>query len=487
MLSKLLKTLTKLFQKRHVSTKQESDTTDFKYYVGIVDKVHSCIANHLLSRAPNQEEVCMVMYRLGAGESRMHILLSSSIDDGVLMPTSDLDRELRGDVMINGDYIRRCAREAQASGCGLILMHSHPLGKGPQDMSSNDYATERDFAPVVEAITGKPLVGMTLSGDRKWSGRVWLRGDCLLGDHKPQEIVDFRVVGSDTVCVTQKLRNAIIMGDSSFNDKIQVSVASYGDRVQNTLSNIKIGIVGLGSVGSAVAESLVRLGVRNLLLCDHDIVKMRNLDRLTNVCIGDVGKTKVSVIAKRLRSIGVLDSICVESVESELAYGNDAFRKVLDCDLIFCCVDKKDARHNLDRIAFHYLLPVIETGLTIIPDEEDGKIVGLEQALTLVHTLLPGFKCLQCLGQCSEQEQYIATDNPDYRNRGRENIFPISVLLASLATLNMIHLISGERPQSRLEVLFVRLARVRTEFVRSKCNKRTCVIAGQIGLGDDGN
>ena len=391
---------------------------------------------------------------------------------------------MHGDIEIKGEYIERCARAAKEKGGGIAVLHSHPAGRGPQGMSVNDYRTEESFAPFVYAVTGKHLVGVTLSGDEKWSGRVWVKHSTKKRTYNPAKVTNFRVVGENKISLIQNTDELNGTIDSTTKDRIQVSVASYGEKNQKVISNLKIGIVGLGSVGSAVAESLVRIGVRYITLCDHDSIEDRNLDRLTNVTINDINKKKVSVIKERLDSIGIHEEIFIGTTTEKFLHKNMSFKKMLDCDLVFCCVDNIDARIAINKLAFWYLVPVIETGITLIPKEKDGKIEKIQQILLLVHTLVPGFQCLQCAKQCIEQEQYMQSNDENYKNKGKENIFPMSTMVASMAVLNMIHIISGEKPCSRFESWSFGLEKNETEFKNEDCDKSKCLFANQIGDGD---
>ncbi len=471
-----------LLDQKHSAKKMPSNSFRKEYYVGIAASSSETLIKHLLSRAPDQEEVCIALYRKGAGELRQHILFSDNIDD-FIFPASKEDRKLQGDISLIGDYVERCAKEARSKGCGLAIIHSHPLGVGPQGMSNNDYKTEQSFAGFVYASTGHELLGLTLSGDKKWSGRIWLKNKNIANKYYPKHIMDFRTIGKENVVIMQDLKGAHDI-PRSVHEKIQATVAAYGEENQKIISGMKIGVIGLGSVGSAISESLVRIGVRHLVLCDHDLIEDRNLDRLTNANVQDIGKSKVLIAKQKLQSIGIHKTIDIVTTTVKFAHKSRSFSKMLDCDLIFCCVDNKDARHAVNQIAFRYLVPVIETGLTIVPEEKDGKIKGMKTVLLLAHTLLPGFKCLQCLDQCEDREQYVQTENLEYKNRGRENIFPLSVMIASIAVFNMIQLVSGSQACSRIEVILMGLKWMNISTQNGECDKERCIVANEVGLGD---
>lgn len=69
------------------------------------------------------------------------------------------------------------------------------------------------------------------------------------------------------------------------------------------LKSSKVAIFGLGGVGSAAFESLVRCGVGNIDIFDGDLVDITNINRQLIATTENVGKRKVSVAKDRALSI----------------------------------------------------------------------------------------------------------------------------------------------------------------------------------------
>lgn len=69
------------------------------------------------------------------------------------------------------------------------------------------------------------------------------------------------------------------------------------------LHQARIMVVGLGGVGSWVAESLARTGVGHLLLVDLDDICVSNINRQIHALNSTVGKLKVDVMQDRIREI----------------------------------------------------------------------------------------------------------------------------------------------------------------------------------------
>ena len=79
------------------------------------------------------------------------------------------------------------------------MLHSHPGGRGWQQMSGPDYDAESAYANLAGEMTGLPLVGMTLAGgDLTWSARHWNRG--FAGDVAASGCENVRVVVITCVC-----------------------------------------------------------------------------------------------------------------------------------------------------------------------------------------------------------------------------------------------------------------------------------------------
>lgn len=72
---------------------------------------------------------------------------------------------------------------------------------------------------------------------------------------------------------------------------------------QQQLRKLRIGVAGLGGMGSNVAELLVRLGVGQLRIADPDTIDISNLNRQVIAHADTVGKGKAEVSRQELRRI----------------------------------------------------------------------------------------------------------------------------------------------------------------------------------------
>lgn len=76
-----------------------------------------------------------------------------------------------------------------------------------------------------------------------------------------------------------------------------------GDAGMERLQHAKVIVFGLGGVGSYTVEGLVRSGVGELVLVDHDDVCVTNSNRQLHATVSTVGKSKAELMAQRCKQI----------------------------------------------------------------------------------------------------------------------------------------------------------------------------------------
>ena len=120
------------------------------------------------------------------------------------------------------------------------------------------------------------------------------------------------------------------------------------------LKSANILIVGLGGVGSFVAEFLVRSGIGNLTIVDGDTVDITNINRQLPALNSTIGKNKTDVVAERILDINPEINLkkineFLEPERMEEILTQEKFDYVLDCidslspklALIITCKRKK--------------------------------------------------------------------------------------------------------------------------------------------------
>lgn len=399
------------------------------------EAMDSSARDHLL-RADGQEDLCFALWRPSTGMQRRTAVVQT------LVFPNDGERTVHGNVSFEPRYFERALSLAAAKGAGLALLHSHPAGLGWQDMSKDDVFAEQGHAPSVLGATDLPLLGMTIAGrDGAWSARHWER--VAPKTYERMDCKSVRVTGEkltvtfcDTLAPSPKMTPAQVR-----------TVSAWGERQQEDLVRLRVGVVGAGSVGGFVAVSLARMGFVDVTLIDFDIVKEKNLDRLVYATIDDIGELKVKVLADHMRKCATARSMRVEPVVAAV-YEEQGFKAALDCDVLISCVDRPWGRHVLNTIAFAHLIPVVDGGISVA----QNRLGEISKADWKAHTVTIGRQCLSCLGQYNlgdvQLERQGMLDDPTYieglsKNhplRAGENVFAFSMACASLQVLQLLSL-----------------------------------------------
>lgn len=337
-----------------------------------------------LVRSDEQEDICFVLWRPSHGRRR-----ATAIVVDALLPKEG-ERHVHGDVSFEGSYFLRCVLEAREQRCGLGIIHTHPGGVGWQGLSLNDTIAESGHAGQAEVVTGLPLLGLTLgTGSMKCSARFWRR----LGDRKfePVWCESVRVVGEQ---MTMNF-NPALRPPPSVNRRQTRTRSAWGSQMQTDLVRMRIGVIGVGSVGALVAESLVRMGVIDVTLIDYDSVEEKNLDRLLHATQDDAIKStlKVESLQRGLLQSGTADALNINALDGSLVEA-PTLEEALDLDILFCCVDRHWARSVCNYLAYVHLIPVIDGGVAVTPGP--NRMVGAEWR---AHVAAPGRKCLECIRQ----------------------------------------------------------------------------------------
>jgi len=69
------------------------------------------------------------------------------------------------------------------------------------------------------------------------------------------------------------------------------------------ISNLTILVIGLGGVGGYAVESIVRSGIKKIILVDSDTIDITNINRKLIALQNNVGKNKVEESEKRIKDI----------------------------------------------------------------------------------------------------------------------------------------------------------------------------------------
>lgn len=140
--------------------------------------------------------------------------------------------------------------------------------------------------------------------------------------------------------------------DNTRYDK-QIKVSYIGQEAQQKLMNSHVAIVGLGALGSTVAEQLTRSGIGSLTLIDRDYVELGNLQRQQLYTEQDVAAHLPKAIAAFTRLSSINSSIQLHPVITHLDAKN--IEKCLhQADIIIDATDNLTVRYLINEYAMEH-------------------------------------------------------------------------------------------------------------------------------------
>ncbi|MES2649388.1 MAG: ThiF family adenylyltransferase [Bacteroidota bacterium] len=282
----------------------------------------------------------------------------------------------------------------------LLKIHSHPGGYS--EFSNTDDKSDFEFfdSTFGWAINNKPHASAVMLPNGTIFGRFFFE------DLHHQPINKILIAGDEILIYDE---NKVITMDKFSARTIQ----TFGERTYSQLKKMTIGIVGCSGTGSPVIEQLVRLGVGNIVLVDPDIVEYKNLNRILNTTHKDAEakRPKVEIIAEVINKIGL--GTIVSSCEKNLYDDIKTLRQLIECDVIFGCMDSVDGRYLLNQLCAFYLIPYFDLGVKL---EADGK-GGIEKICASVHYIQPAKSSLISRGVYTMEDVFAAGQ---YRKNAEE-------------------------------------------------------------------
>ncbi|HEY8271245.1 MAG TPA: ThiF family adenylyltransferase [Pseudobdellovibrionaceae bacterium] len=129
---------------------------------------------------------------------------------------------------------------------------------------------------------------------------------------------------------------------------------------QLKLKKIKVGIAGLGGMGSNIAEILVRLGVGHLRIGDPDIIEISNLNRQVIANLSTIGMSKLDASIKEL--INIDPTLTIDAYPEGISAANaESFVEGLDIVINEIDVLHMDVQIHLLNAAKKKNIPVYTT------------------------------------------------------------------------------------------------------------------------------
>lgn len=368
--------------------------------LAMTERRHAAVFKRLFP-GDGLEAAAVLLCNQGTGKQYQRLIVS----DILCLPHRLSERKERFISWPFGDYLPPDKiSDIDRRGQSIVTIHSHPNGYAR--FSEIDDRNDRElFASICNWFDdGRPNGSAIMLPDGTVKARTVNTG----GDFS--DIPTVSVIGDNIrIWKSGKKRE-----QTAYQSKMS---QTFGRGTLDLLRTMRVGVVGCSGTGSIIIELLVRNCVKELVIVDNDILEEKNLNRIVNGTMDDAGKKQPKVVAlkRAIQKIGMETN--VEAYRS-LTDSPDVVAALVDCDVIFGCVDSAFGRYHLDCLASAYLLPYFDVGVHL---EADG-MGGITAADAVSHYIHPEGASLLSRGAYT-MEQVTAENwrrkNPAYYQQQR--------------------------------------------------------------------
>jgi len=346
----------------------------------------------------------------------------------------------RGYRMLTPSFVRDRILDSASERLAYLAIHNHG-GTNDVGFSNDDIASHERGYPALQDIADGNVVGALVFARNAVAGDLWLP------DGQRASLSSLQVVGTPIRTLYPSPPQRPEHADITYDRQARI----FGDRGQDLLRHQKVGVIGVGGVGSLVSEYLSRLGVGHIVAIDPDRIEIPNLPRVAGSTRRDacswlarprmprvfrrfgerLSRSKVHIAARVAQAAN--RCINFEAVVGTVIDDAVACR-LIDCDYIFLAADSMQARLVFNALVHQYLIPGIQMGAKVSVDRDSGQI---EDAFSVVRPVQPDSGCLWCNGLINPAQLQDEAFTEEQRRRQRYVDEP-GVTAPSVITLNAV-------------------------------------------------
>src|SRR5438105_1250354 len=309
---------------------------------------------------------------------------------------SDYNQQNVAFLRIKKDFIHKAVVEltSRYDVDTIIDVHTHPFSQGGVSFSATDDGDEKTFFRFLkEKFEGINYASIVFS-QRRYSARVWTfssgsitaRSALLKTQTSPENIAssDFREY------TDEHYEKTAVTGVEGFFNRGALVLGL--DVMRTIMHDQVISIVGVGGLGSIVAEHLIHMGFHEINLIDPDVLEMSNLNRVVGAYYKDAQEKlhKVDVVKRHLTKINPNATV--------MAYKGDVHDKEMEkvlalSDWMIVATDNHSSRRRAQELSIKYFVPLISLGVNITV--KDDKVEDMSGEV--ITARVGDYLCLNCL------------------------------------------------------------------------------------------
>ena len=276
----------------------------------------------------------------------------------------------------------------------LIDVHTHPFCKSGGTFSEVDDVDETAFHGwLTDTLDGVGYASIVLSRS-DYAAREWVR-ECEASLAMPARI------RAQIVCEDWPDAHASSVSIGASEGPRQregflarTALALGVDTLSRMMNDQTVAVVGVGGLGSAIAENLIHSGFQSVQLIDPDCLEITNLNRIVGATFEEAvaGRCKASAVKDHLLRINPRARVGAHITEIQ----NPLILPVLlECDWLVVATDNHSSRFHAQRIALDLGIPLISVGVNI--SVGDGEVTDMSGEVIIAR--YGDGLCLNCLGR----------------------------------------------------------------------------------------
>jgi uncharacterized UPF0146 family protein len=204
------------------------------------------------------------------------------------------------------------------------------------------------------------------------------------------------------------------MSDGSRFSRNEALIGAEG---QAKIASTIVAIVGLGGLGSHIAQQLTYLGVRVFFLIDFDIVTESSLNRLIGAVEDDVTNKTLKVDVARRMILSIASSASVTALSLKLT-DPDAQAAIAAADVVFGCLDHDRHRIELLETCAGASVPYFDLATDVVGKDQSiygGRVVFCD-----------GTRCLVCLPELIDQQDLAFSGLSEAQKDADRRVYGVS-------------------------------------------------------------
>jgi len=389
----------------------------------------------------------------------------------------------RGHRALTAQFIHRCITYCRDHRLVYLAVHNHggfdSVGFSRVDISSH----ERGYPALLDIVRGMP-VGALVFAENAVEGDIWFPGG------RRSALRRATVLGWHRRHLFHAPQPGVGVDNAEFYHR---QVLLFGREGQAELSRTKVGVLGLGGVGSLVSEYLARLGVGHLVLVDPDRISDSNFSRVVGSTTEDLAQStlKVNIAARVARKAN--PSIKLDLIPDDISKSSVASR-LIDCDYLILAADSMRARLVFNAMVHQYFIPGVQLGAKVNHEPSSGQVLA---AFSVLRRVLPGDGCLWCnhlVDATGIAKEWKSDSEREDQNYGvispNPSVITMNAVAAAHAVNDFMFTFLGLRGTTAEHLLYERFDHLRNrhEYVQprrdSDCPECSVTKGSRFGMGD---